>query len=217
MKLEGTAAGARQGARAGRGTSDAELLRVLDREFAVAAQRAGEWLVCAPGCAECCHGPFPVTRLDRLRLENGLARMRAADPPRAAAIRERARGAVRRMEHGFPGDVTRGRPAADESRLDAFFERHAALACPALEPQTGRCELYDSRPVACRTYGPPLSFGGREAPHCHLCFDGADEAEVARCRIEPDREGLESELLAGLGVEPSEEWDTLIAFVLREE
>src|SRR4051812_14579993 len=30
--------------------------------------------------------------------------------------------------------------------------------CPVLDPDTGMCDLYEWRPLTCRTFGPPLHF-----------------------------------------------------------
>jgi len=201
-------------ARLGPEAADRQLLRVIDDGFARAAAVAGPWLVCAPGCDDCCHGPFPVTVLDADRLRRGLAELERSDPARTRAIGERAREAVRQLSDGFPGEIETGRLRPEPEALDRFFERHARLACPALDPASGRCELYDWRPVACRTYGPPLRFAGIDAAHCPLCFRGAGEQEIERCRTEPDAGGLEQAMLATTGVPPGEEWETLIAFAL---
>lgn len=193
---------------------DAALLRSLDRDLEAVKRKAGEWLACRPGCFECCVGPFPVTRLDVWRLRRGLRELRRDDPARARRIRERARRAVEILADDYPGDAASGRLVDDTDALDRFFERHASLACPVLDPETGECELYDSRPVSCRTYGPPARFGAEDAPPCRLCFQGAPREVIERCRIEPDRPGWEDALLAEMGAEPGRDWETLIAFAL---
>ena len=165
---------------------DRELLASLDDGFRNAAERAGAWLRCAPGCSKCCLGPFPITRLDVRRLREGWFALRAADPGRAEAVRRRARRAVAVLREGYPGDSAGGRPAGDEQALDRFFARHASMPCPVLDPRTGRCELYAARPVSCRVYGPPLRFEEFSVPPCRLCFRGADAETVDRCRFEPD-------------------------------
>jgi Fe-S-cluster containining protein len=189
--------------------ADARLLQILDRDFSAAADAAGPHLVCRPGCRECCHGPFPITRLDIWRLRRGMAAVGAGD------IARRAEAAVRILAPGFPGEPATGRLLADENRLDEFFELHRALPCPALDPATGRCELYEWRPVSCRAYGPPACFGREDSPPCPLCFRGSSRETIESCRMRPDREGLEETILAGMGVAPGEDWETLIAFALR--
>lgn len=191
-----------------------ELLRILDEGFRDAARRAGSHLVCRPGCDACCREPFPITRLDRELLQEGLRELERADPDRARAVRRRAAEAREALRTGFPGDAATGRLRDDEAALDRFFAAHRGRACPALDPATGRCDLYDGRPVACRTYGPPLRFGDRTAPHCDLGFRDATPAEIERARWEPDPRGVEREALAARGAAPDEAWETLVAWAL---
>jgi Fe-S-cluster containining protein len=196
---------------------DRQLLAVLDDRFRNAAARAGAWMACGPGCSECCHGPFPITRLDVERLRRGWVDLRAREGGRADAIRRRASEAVAVLKDGFPGRFDTGRLVDDEQALDRFFERHGAMPCPALDPVSGRCELYEARPIACRTYGPPISFGGEAAAPCRICFQGAGAEIVRRCRLTPDPEGLERAILARMGVAAGEEWETLIACALARD
>jgi len=193
---------------------DAELLAGLDRDFAAVAALAGAELACAPGCSECCHGPFPITRLDVWRLRRGLRELERCEPSRAARLRDRAREAVEILGDGYPGDRQSGNLVADEAALDAFFDRHGALSCPALDPSTDRCELYTWRPVACRTFGPPLRFGDELTPPCRLCFRQAGLELIEGCRMVPDDAGREESLLRRLDVPPGDEWETLIALAL---
>jgi len=193
---------------------DDELLQTLERDFREVAERAGKWLVCEPGCSECCHGPFPVTRLDVERLRRGLAALGEQDPQRAEVIKTRARQAVEQLREGFPGDGASGRLNQDERALDAYIGRHGSLGCPVLDPRTGHCELYDARPVSCRSYGPPLRFDDVDSTPCRLCFRGADRQTVERCRLAPDPRGLEQQILTRMGVAAGEEWETLIAFAV---
>jgi Fe-S-cluster containining protein len=196
--------------------ADERLLSDLDRESSAAAERAGSWLKCAPGCGDCCHGPFPVTRLDRWRLRRGLDVLAARDPERARVLRRRAEQAVAALTPGYPGEPATGRLTRDEERLDRFFEIHATMACPVLDPRTGRCELYEARPVACRTYGPPLRFGAIDSPPCELCFHGADTSTVDRCRIESRSDEVEAQAENLLEPTAGGRWETLIAFAVLD-
>ncbi len=157
-----------------------------------------------------------MTRLDLWRLRRGMARLRVDNPEKATAIAERARRAVAELRDGFPGNESTGKLDDNVTRLDRFFEGHSDLACPVLDPETGRCELYVARPVACRTYGPPIGFGAQLAPHCELCFQGADADEIERCRMRPDREGIEARAQAAAGAGADEPWDTLIAYAVAD-
>lgn len=189
--------------------SDRRLLQEMDEVMAGAARRAGSWLACRPGCAECCHGPFPINRLDARRLREGMVALMQTDPERAWAVVSRAREQLPILREDFPGDPETGMLADGDAAADPYFTRHGTLPCPALDPATGRCDLYAWRPLTCRTFGPPVRIGESALPPCRLCFQGAPAEMVEACRVEPDPHGLEDRLLAPLGEE-----ETLIAFAL---
>jgi Fe-S-cluster containining protein len=79
--------------------SDEELIQIVDAAMAEAARRSGDWLVCRPGCAECCIGPFSITPLDAARLRRGLGEL---DAELAGRIRERARRATGADDENCP-------------------------------------------------------------------------------------------------------------------
>ncbi len=193
---------------------DERLLRALDGAWERVRLLAREDLACRPGCTPCCIGPFPITLLDAWRLARGLRELAARTPERARAILARARESWLRMEPDFPGDRARGLLGEDEGERERFLERHAALPCPVLDPETGRCDLYAWRPVSCRTYGPPVRFGATRLPPCPLCFQRAPRERIEACRIEPDPEDLEGKILERLRAKHAEEGETVIACAL---
>src|ERR1700676_1258417 len=87
---------------------DRALIQIVDAALADVAHRSGKWLVCRPGCTQCCIGAFPINQLDALRLRRGLADLEARAPERAERVRERARDAVARLSRDFPGDPASG-------------------------------------------------------------------------------------------------------------
>lgn len=137
-----------------------ELIQIVDAALAEAAAKCGAWLVCRPGCWDCCRGPFEISQPDALRLQNGLAELERRDSDRAARLRKRARAAL---------------PLAGTDHDEP---------CPALDPVTGTCELYESRPLTCRLFGPPFRWNGNQPGICELCFEGAGDAEIAACAVE---------------------------------
>jgi Fe-S-cluster containining protein len=150
---------------------DKRLVASVDRVLDEAARAAGSRLACRPGCVECCVGPFPVTLLDALRLRAGLARLSASEPSRAKAVIARASTAARLMAPDFPGDARRGILRNDDEACALFFKKYDTLSCPALDPETGLCELYAARPISCRTFGPPVRIGSELLPPCRVEFD----------------------------------------------
>ena len=143
--------------------------------------------------------------------------MEASDPQRAAAIRERAREAIALMRADFPGDPDTGLLAEDEASQDRFFEQHAGRPCPVLDPATQTCDLYAHRPVSCRTYGPPVRFGGQDLPPCRLCFQGSSPEVIESCRIEPDPDGVETIILDRQRRETGESGERLIPWAVASE
>jgi Fe-S-cluster containining protein len=169
---------------------DREFIQIVDSALAAAARKSGSWLVCRPGCWECCVGPFPITQVDAQRLRDGLAALQAADPERAARIMRRTREAAARMP-----EFADARPYDDaefEARLAKLPDEEA---CPVLDPETGTCDLYAARPVTCRTFGPPVRWGGDAVGVCELCFHGASDQEIAACEVELDIADREAALL----------------------
>ena len=190
--------------------ADSNLIQIVDAAFADVARRSGEWLVCRAGCTQCCIGVFPINQLDAARLKRGLADLAVREPERADRIRERAREAVRRLSAEFPGDCETGRLDEGTEAERRFSEFGNEEACPVLDPETGKCELYESRPMTCRVFGPPVPIGAGEAlGHCELCFHGASEAEVKACEMAVPHE-LEAEALREVG----ETGETVVAFAL---
>jgi Fe-S-cluster containining protein len=192
-------------------SSDAALIQIVDAALAEGARKSGAWLVCCPGCTECCIGPFAITQLDARRLRLGLTELEARDPGRASRIRERATASVARLWDDFPGDPVRG--ILDEARAEHsdFGEDEP---CPALDPATGTCDLYSARPITCRTFGPPVRCGSESLGVCNLCFQSATDGEIAACEVEIDPEGLEAELLEALEKTSGLRGQTIVAFAL---
>lgn len=190
-----------------------QLITIVDRALFENAQKCGDWLACRPGCTQCCIGVFPINQLDALRLRQGLEKLKKTSPKTAEEIRRRATESVRRLSADFPGDPETGileeGPAA-EARFATFADDEP---CPALHPQTGLCELYESRPMTCRTFGPPVR-SEEGLGVCELCFQGASDEQIAQYELVADPDDLESELLRQLERKSGRTGRTLVAFSL---
>jgi Fe-S-cluster containining protein len=194
---------------------DQKLIQIMDAALADVSRRSGDWLACRPGCTQCCVGVFAINQLDAARLQRGLRKLEAEAPERAAVVRQRARDAVSRLSGNFPGDPVTGILGDSAECIEAFDEFGNDEPCPALDPQSGLCELYESRPVTCRVFGPPVrSEGGLGV--CELCFQGASSDEIAACEMVADPENLEERLLAEVEKRSRRRGDTIIAFCLAE-
>src|SRR5882672_2903464 len=153
-------------------SGDQQLVQIVNAALADSAHRSGKWLACKPGCSQCCIGVFAINQLDAVRLSNGMATIEAQDPELAARIRARARATVAKLSPTFPGDPITG--LLDES--EEMYDRWNAFAndepCPALHPENGTCEIYEFRPVICRTFGPPVMDEEKnDLAVCDLCFN----------------------------------------------
>jgi Fe-S-cluster containining protein len=189
---------------------DHELVQIVDAALADSLKRSGSWVVCRPGCTQCCIGIFPINQLDAARLREGLAELEQEDPQRAKRVRRRARASVRRLQSRFPGDAVTGTLAEDSDQFEEFGNDEP---CPALDPKTGRCDLYAARPITCRVFGPPVwSEGGLGV--CELCFQGATEEQVAACELCADTDDLEAKLLRRVERTTGKHGNTIVAFAL---
>jgi len=194
---------------------DQQLVQIVDQALAEAAKKSGSWLVCRPGCTQCCIGPFPINRLDAARLRQGMQQLEGDDPIRAARVRDRARDSIDRLSPGFPGDHATGTLAEDQDAEVRFADFANDEPCPALDPATGRCDLYAFRPMTCRTFGPPVRSGHEGGLGvCELCYHGASDKEIAACEMEPDPDGLEETLVEEAEQSAGVRGNTIVAFVL---
>lgn len=201
--------------RKGLRASDQVLVQIVDSALADATRRSGSWLLCKAGCTQCCVGVFPISQLDAWRLRRGLAELQSREPARAERIRTRARDAVGRLAANFPGDPVSGVLYEGEEAERQFSIFADDEVCPVLDPETGKCDLYESRPITCRVFGPPVrSEDGLGV--CELCFQGATEKEIASCEIRPDPDDLESVLVKKLENKIGVRGQTIIAFCLAD-
>jgi len=173
---------------------DRRLLAGVADVLAEAARLSGDWLVCRPGCTQCCLGPFAINSLDAMRLRSGLDLLDRTDPARAAGVRMRAGEYVAAIAPHYPGDAATGE-LHDE---DSLPESMGDVPCPALDPQTGHCDLYAARPMICRAFGPVTRTGEGTLAACELCYQGATDEEMERCAVDIDPQGLEEDLLKAL-------------------
>jgi Fe-S-cluster containining protein len=198
----------------GRPAGDHELVQIMDAAFADSARRAGELLVCRPGCTQCCHGAFTINQLDAVRLREGMEVLRLENLALAVEVERRTAAWI--AEHGadFPGDRETGMLGESDEERERFEDYANDAACPALDPATGRCDLYEWRPMTCRVFGPPVRAeapdGGSALCHCELCFAGASAEQIADCEMPVPHE-LEQRLVDEL----SAEGETIVAFALK--
>jgi Fe-S-cluster containining protein len=189
--------------------SDRELIQIMDAAWADAARRAGPHLACRMGCTQCCHGAFAINALDAERLRAGMDDLRAADPAGAAEVERRARIWIEEWAAEFPGDAETGLLGTSDAEQEAFEEFANEAACPALDPATGRCDVYAWRPMTCRVFGPPVRVEIGALACCELCFTSADNEEIAACEMTAPHD-LEEQLVEEMG----DASQTVVAYAL---
>ena len=194
---------------------DPKLIQIVDAALAEAARKSGPWLACRPGCTQCCIGPFPISQLDAMRLRHGLQKLDRTDPARAARVRERARASLERLAPDFPGDPQTGILGENDEEIERFTTFADAEPCPALDLTAGTCDLYTSRPMTCRTFGPPVRSGPEGGLGvCELCYHGANDEQIAACEMIPDPDDLEFKLIADAEETTGKKGSTIVAFAL---
>jgi Fe-S-cluster containining protein len=105
--------------------------------------------VCQPGCSYCCKAAVFASTPEILRIADFLKEKRT--PDELLALRAHAEQTARRV-----------------APLDIEERAAARVPCPLLDDATGRCGVYEVRPVACRAY----HSGSVEA--CKKAFDAGD-------------------------------------------
>ncbi len=141
-------------------------------------------LACRPGCFGCCIGLFEISLPEAALVRAGVERLPEAE---RADVLARSVRILEESLPAFPGDPRRGvlDPERTEEEDDRYFEVVADRACPMLEMPSGRCRIYEERPVTCRTYGVAWTRDGeRIHPPCDLNLVGATVERQVVCGID---------------------------------
>jgi Fe-S-cluster containining protein len=191
------------------------LLQIVDAAVADAYRRGGKNLVCHAGCSQCCVGVFPIAQEDAERLRAGLAALELVEPERAARVRGRVAEALVRLDPWFPGDSTTGVLDEDYESAILFEEYANDEPCPALDLDHGTCDLYESRPILCRTFGPPMRTEEGNLATCELCFIHASTEDIAAAALDPTIPAQEEASNAAFNATHGLHGETLVAYALR--
>jgi Fe-S-cluster containining protein len=192
------------------------LIQIVDASVADAYRRGGHRLVCKPGCSQCCIGVFPIAHEDAARLREGLAALEQTDPQKAARIHARVADSLTRLDPWFPGDRTTGILNEDHEAAILFEEFANDEPCPVLDLTSGTCDLYESRPILCRTFGPPMRTEENNLATCELCFIHATTEEIAACELDPTIPAQEEASNEAFNAARNLHGQTLIAYALRK-
>jgi len=194
-------------------------VQIVDLAVADAYQRGGSHLVCHPGCSQCCIGVFPIAHEDAARLRKGLALLEQSDPERSQRIRSRVRASLTRLDPWFPGNIATGILNEEHEAAILFEEFANDEPCPVLDLEHGTCDLYEHRPILCRTFGPPMRSEGDNGEinlaTCELCFIHASTEEIAACELDSTIPAKEEASNLAFNAAHHLHGQTLIAYALR--
>ena len=198
-----------------------DLIQIVDAALLSATQRSGPHLVCRPGCTQCCIGVFPISQQDAARLREALQALERSDPAKSQRIKERAAASRARLNPHFPGDPTTGILNEDYESSPLFTdEAEDALGdnepCPVLDPATGTCDLYESRPIVCRTFGPPMRTPEGNLATCELCYIHASTEEIAASELDPTIPAQEAASNEAFNAAHNLHGETIVAYALKE-
>jgi Fe-S-cluster containining protein len=196
------------------------LIQIVDAALASAVERSGHHLVCRPGCTQCCHGVFPISQQDADRIREGLHALQQQDPQRADRIRARVNESLARLDPLFPGDRATGILDEDYEDSQLFADESEdslgdSEPCPVLDPATGTCDLYEHRPIVCRTFGPPMRTPEGHLATCELCFITASTEKIAAGELDPTVPAQETASNEAFNAEHGLHGETIVAYALR--
>ena len=191
------------------------LIQIVTTALACATQRSGLHLVCKPGCSQCCIGVFSIAHEDAARLRVGLEALAITDPQKAARIQARVAASLTRLDPWFPGDIATGILNEDYEAAILFEEFANDEPCPVLDLEHGTCDLYEHRPILCRTFGPPMRTAEENLATCELCYIHASTEEIAACELDPAIPALEAASNQAFNTAHNLHGETLIAYALR--
>lgn len=193
------------------------LIQIVTTALASATARSGDHLVCCPGCSQCCIGVFPISNEDAARLRNGLELLFQTDPAGAFRIQERVASSLARLDPWFPGEHATGILHDDHEAAILFEEFANDEPCPALDPDHGTCDLYEHRPILCRTFGPPMRTEEGNLATCELCYIHVSTEEIAACELDPTIPALEAASNEAFNAAHNLHGETLVAYALRSK
>jgi Fe-S-cluster containining protein len=144
---------------------------------------------------------------------------RRSDPEKFLRIRTRVAESLTRLDPWFPGDLTTGILNEDHEAAILFEEFANDEPCPVLDLTTGTCDLYEHRPILCRTFGPPMRSEGDNGEvnlaTCELCFIHATTEEITACELDPTVPAQEEASNEAFNTAHNRHGQTLIAYALR--
>ncbi len=143
---------------------------------------------CSPHLSAGCRAPSPgPSALTTTRL-----------PTRRSHPRTCSRISRSASPHSFP--ATRPQASSAKTTKNPLLARRMSPTkvsvtpnpAPSSIPPPAPADLYEHRPVVCRTFGPPMRTSEGDLATCELCFITASTEEIAACELDPTIPALEA-------------------------
>lgn len=151
-------------------------------------------------------------------MRGGLAALDQSDLAKARRIRARVADSLTRIAPLFPGSRDTGILIEDYEDSPLFADEDSIgdnEPCPVLDPTIGTCDLYEARPIVCRTFGPPMRTADGDLATCELCYITATTEEIAACELDPTVPAQEAASNEAFNVVQNTHGETIIAYALR--
>lgn len=121
---------------------------------------------CAEGCSDCCHAIFDLSLVEAMYINRKFMEKFGAGRERSDIL-ELADQADRQAYKFKRKIFKESKDGRDSNELIAEAARQR-IRCPLLD-DSGRCRMYEARPMTCRIYGVPTGIGGT----AHTCGKSA--------------------------------------------
>jgi len=140
-----------------------KILERADAHFSSVIETQPQNLQCGAGCSLCCYGLFEIGSGDVPVIAEGLEQMH---PSRRKKVIRKA----------LEIEAINLRECSPEEK-EAYFDRTQSTPCPNLD-EKGLCQMYEHRPLVCRTFGLPLREGRKYLGDvCELNFTKSTKPE----------------------------------------
>ena len=159
-----------------------ELLAGIDRWFNRCQSTFPAEIRCGQGCSGCCRGLFDVTLLDAWLVRHGFLQLNPESQERIRLAAEARVNAMRSHWPEFsPPYILNGRP---DDEWELLMPDDDETPCVFLD-DSGRCLIYEHRPMTCRLHGLPLVDLSGEVMHEEWCtenFVASDPLKISGLR-----------------------------------
>ncbi|OQX61939.1 MAG: hypothetical protein B5M56_07900 [Desulfococcus sp. 4484_241] len=130
------------------------LVEMVDGIFARVKEEHPDRVKCKKGCSDCCFALFDLTLVEAIYINHAFNNAFGRDEQ----MLEKANRADRQIYKLKKRAYREHREGKNEVEILAEMGRQR-IRCPLLNEQD-MCDLYDHRPITCRTYGIPTAIQG---------------------------------------------------------